>query len=177
MNEITPAPPSAEAKNGGGKIGIVLVLAVAIVAVFVLKTKRAKTPASGMSVTKETESSGVRENLSSPEASAAQKLPRLVDLGAGKCIPCKMMEPILRELKREYAGRMEVEVIDVWETPSAGKRYGIRMIPTQIFYDAEGRELFRHEGFISKEDILKVWKRFGIDFASPEKSPSSLPEE
>ncbi len=90
-------------------------------------------------------------------------LPRLVDLGAGKCIPCKMMAPILEELKTEYAGRLKVDFIDVWENPDAGKGYGIRIIPTQIFYDSSGKELFRHEGFFSKQDILAKWKELGID--------------
>jgi len=90
-------------------------------------------------------------------------LPRLVDLGAGKCIPCKMMAPILEELKKEYAGRLGVEFIDVWVNPDAGKPYGIKLIPTQIFFDPRGKEQFRHEGFISKEDILAKWKELGFD--------------
>jgi thioredoxin 1 len=98
----------------------------------------------------------------SAEGSAA-KLPRLVDLGADKCIPCKMMAPILKELKTEYAGRMDVEFIDVWRNPDAGKAYKIKLIPTQIFYDADGKERFRHEGFFGKEDILAKWKKLGVD--------------
>jgi thioredoxin 1 len=93
----------------------------------------------------------------------AQPLPRLVDLGAGKCIPCKMMAPILEELKKEYAGRMNVEFIDVWVNPDAGKPYSIEMIPTQIFFDASGKELFRHTGFFGKEDILAKWKELGVE--------------
>jgi len=100
-------------------------------------------------------------NLAVAPAQAA-KLPRLVDLGAGKCIPCKMMAPVLEELRREYAGRMEVVFIDVWENPDAGKPYDIDGIPTQIFYDAEGKELFRHVGFFGKEDILTKWKELGV---------------
>ena len=90
-------------------------------------------------------------------------LPKLLDLGAGKCIPCKMMAPILEELKKEYAGKLEVEFIDVWNNPDAGKQYGIEVIPTQIFYDATGKELFRHIGFFSKDDILAKWKELGVD--------------
>ena len=90
-------------------------------------------------------------------------LPKLLDLGAGKCIPCKMMAPILEELKKEYAGKLEVEFIDVWKNPDAGKQYGIEVIPTQIFYDATGKELFRHIGFFSKDDILAKWKELGVD--------------
>ena len=94
---------------------------------------------------------------------ASTTLPSLVDLGAGKCIPCKMMAPILEELKTEYAGILTVDFIDVWVNPDEGKKYSIRMIPTQIFYDASGKELFRHEGFFSKTDILTKWKELGID--------------
>jgi thioredoxin 1 len=91
-------------------------------------------------------------------------LPKLVDLGAGKCIPCKMMAPILEELKAEYKGRFDVVFVDVWENPKAGDPYGIKLIPTQIFFDAKGKELFRHEGFFAKEDILAKWKELGIEF-------------
>jgi len=88
--------------------------------------------------------------------------PTVLDLGAGKCIPCKMMVPILEELKKEYAGRLNVEFIDVWQNPIAGKAFDIKIIPTQIFYNNEGKEIFRHEGFFSKEDILNKWKELGI---------------
>ena len=97
-------------------------------------------------------------------APAKAALPRLVDLGADKCIPCKMMAPVLKELKKEYEGRMEVEFIDVWKNPDAGKAYKINLIPTQIFFDAGGKELFRHEGFFSKKDILAKWKELGVEF-------------
>ncbi len=94
-------------------------------------------------------------------------IPRLVDLGADKCIPCKAMAPILVELRAEFAGRLQVDFIDVWKDPSAGDPYRIYAIPTQIFFDRDGKELTRHEGFISKADILATWKRFGYDFSSP----------
>ena len=98
----------------------------------------------------------------SDTVTAVENLPRLVDLGADKCIPCKMMAPMLEELKAEYKGRLEVAFIDVWKKPDEAKKYGIKIIPTQIFYDASGKELFRHEGFFSKEDILAKWKEFGV---------------
>jgi thioredoxin 1 len=103
----------------------------------------------------------VRQGDSTPPAGTG--LPRLLDLGAGKCIPCKKMAPILEELKEEYAGSLEVVFIDVWQDHSAGEKYGIRSIPTQIFYDPSGKELFRHEGFFAKEDILAKWKELGVD--------------
>ena len=95
-----------------------------------------------------------------------RKLPRLLDLGADKCVPCKMMAPILEGLKKEYGGQMEVQFIDVWKTPEAGKEYGVRMIPTQIFYGTDGKESFRHEGFFGKDDILAKWKELGVNLSS-----------
>jgi len=96
----------------------------------------------------------------SPESA---KLPRLVDLGAGKCIPCKQMAPILEELAETHKTFFSVEVIDVWVNPDQGKKYNVRIIPTQIFYDAQGRELYRHVGFYSKEDILSKWRQLGVN--------------
>jgi thioredoxin 1 len=75
------------------------------------------------------------------------------------------MAPILEGLKREYAGRFDVQFIDVWKNKEAGKQYDIETIPTQIFYDASGKELFRHVGFFSKEDILAKWKELGVSVA------------
>jgi thioredoxin 1 len=97
----------------------------------------------------------------------SKSLPRLVDLGSDKCIPCKMMAPILEELKSEYAGRMEVEFIDIFKNRQMSAKYKIRIIPTQVFIDSSGKELFRHEGFYSKEDMLSKWKELGVDLSGP----------
>ena len=104
----------------------------------------------------------------------ATGLPRLVDLGASFCIPCIMMAPSLEELKQEYAGRLQVEFIDAWENPGAKKQYGVFFCPTQIFIDASGKELFRHTGYYSKQDILARWKELGVDLearAEPRDAP------
>ena len=87
----------------------------------------------------------------------------MVDLGATECIPCKMMAPILADLRQEYAGQLQVDFIDVWKNESAGEDYGVRVIPLQIFFGADGRELFRHEGFFAKEDILAKWRELGVE--------------
>jgi thioredoxin 1 len=102
-----------------------------------------------------------------PALEAKTTLPRLVDLGAGKCIPCKMMKPVLDELTKEYTGQFDVVFIDVWEKKEEGEKYGIRMIPTQIFYGADGKELARHEGFFAKKDILAKWKELGVVLKEP----------
>jgi len=141
------------------KILIVVALAATVVAAVALKQR----------------GSGEAKNASptATESGVKAAVPRLVDLGAGKCIPCRKMAPILEELKKEYAGRMEVEFIDVWKDPDAGKAYGIEMIPTQIFYDASGTELFRHTGFFGKEDILGKWKELGVEFRSEGRNPKA----
>lgn len=90
-------------------------------------------------------------------------LPRLLDLGADRCIPCKKMAPILEELKVDYDGIMTVDFIDVWKFPDAAEPYGIKVIPTQIFFASDGTELFRHEGFYGREDILTKWRELGVE--------------
>jgi thioredoxin 1 len=95
-------------------------------------------------------------------AASTAKLPRVVDLGADKCKACKELAPILEELKKEYAGRMTVEFIDVWKNPKAGDPYKIRVIPTQIFFDADGKEVGRHEGFLPKADFIAKFKELGV---------------
>jgi thioredoxin 1 len=90
-------------------------------------------------------------------------LPRMVDLGADKCVPCKLMAPVLAELKVTYADRLVIEFIDVWKNPDAGVQYGIKLIPTQIFYAADGTELYRHEGFYGREEILAKWRELGVE--------------
>ncbi len=94
---------------------------------------------------------------------SARPIPRLVDVGAGKCIPCKAMAPVLDQLRVDYAGRMDVVFVDVWKDPGAGEPYRIQMIPTQIFYGADGRELARHQGFMSRDDILAQWRAVGVE--------------
>jgi len=86
----------------------------------------------------------------------------MVDLGANSCVPCKMMAPILEKLEKEYKGRAAIVVIDVWKDPSQSKKYGIRVIPTQIFYDKEGKEVLRHVGFMSERAIVSQLKSMGV---------------
>jgi thioredoxin 1 len=86
----------------------------------------------------------------------------MVDLGAHKCIPCKMMAPIIAELQKEYAGRASIVFIDVWEHREQAQRFGIRGIPTQIFYDKQGREIKRHVGFFDKKNIVAVFDELDV---------------
>ncbi|MBA3027213.1 MAG: thioredoxin family protein [Desulfobacteraceae bacterium] len=86
----------------------------------------------------------------------------MLDLGAHKCIPCKMMAPIIEELQNEYAGRASIVFIDVWKNPDEARRYGVQSIPTQIFYDKEGKEAGRHVGFLDKKSIVSALEDLGV---------------
>lgn len=86
----------------------------------------------------------------------------MVDLGADSCIPCKMMAPILEKLKVEYEGKAAIVFIDVWQEPAQGKKFKVSVIPTQIFFDKEGNELFRHMGFMAEEAIIAQLSKMGV---------------
>jgi thioredoxin 1 len=143
---------------------VIITLALVAVVVLAFIARQNKSTSSAVPV----KADAMAATAQSPDgtvvpASAKAQRPRLVDLGSGKCIPCKMMKPILDDLKTNYPDHFSTEFIDVWENPEAGRQYGIEVIPTQIFYNAEGRELFRHVGFFGKEDILGKWKELGVD--------------
>ena len=87
-----------------------------------------------------------------------------VELGSVNCIPCKMMQPIMKEIEEEYVGQVKVVFHDVWteEGRPYAQEYGIRVIPTQVFLDKDGNEYYRHEGFFPKEELVKVLKQQGV---------------
>jgi len=87
----------------------------------------------------------------------------MVDLGADSCVPCKLMAPILKKLEKEYEGRAAIVFIDVWKHKDQSKRFGIRAIPTQIFFDRDGKEVYRHLGFMSEKAIVAQLKKMGAN--------------
>ncbi|MFH1842717.1 MAG: thioredoxin family protein [bacterium] len=154
-----------KSKAGAYRWIIVAALVLAVSAAWYLRgAERTSTPESQ-------EPAAVSEEQAAPavapqgEAGRGDPLPRLVDLGADKCIPCKKMAPILEQLRVDYAGRFEVVFIDVWKKRDEATKYDIKLIPTQIFFAADGKELFRHQGFFSREDILRTWQEHGYGFA------------
>lgn len=142
------------------KIGTVLALIVVVALVVTLKggapTDAAKAKAAASAPSASTPSTG---------------RPRLLELGSVSCIPCKAMAPILEELGKEYDGALQVDFIDVKQNHDAAVQYGVKIIPTQVFFDAEGVERFRHEGFFAKADILAKWKGLGIEFKPASRAP------
>ncbi|RKX47448.1 MAG: thioredoxin [Verrucomicrobia bacterium] len=91
-----------------------------------------------------------------------QGMPRLLDLGSKGCTACTMLDPVLEELRINYTGRLQVDFIDVWEHEQVAVDYGVEIIPVQIFFDANGHELYRHQGFISAQDITEKFTELGI---------------
>ncbi len=103
---------------------------------------------------------------SSPVAIKAQsvstaKLPQILDLGSKSCIPCKAMAPILDSLRQEFKGKAEVSFIDIKEDRAAATKHKITLIPTQIFFDSSGTEVFRHIGFFPADSITIHLKQAG----------------
>ena len=144
--------------NQTWKIAIVVVLIISVITVLTIKrNKPEQTTGAALNVTAKI------ETAAQPDIPVSARLPLLLDLGSDECIPCKEMAPILEEIKAEYAGIFQVQFMDIRKEPLLAQVYSVRVMPTQIFFDASGKELFRHEGFYSKDDILSKWKELGVE--------------
>jgi thioredoxin 1 len=101
-------------------------------------------------------------NLHSSSELPVKGMVTMIDLGAEKCIPCKLMAPIMAKLEKAYAGRAAIVFIDVWKNEEQVGRFGIRAIPTQVFFNENGKEVYRHVGFMSEEDIVAQLEKMGV---------------
>jgi len=137
-----------------GKMKVVLLGAVALVGLYAVFG--GQTPFGG-----NVETSSVKLE-SRPDELPVKDTVTMVDLGADSCLPCKMMAPILVKVKQEYEGKAAIVFIDVWKDKEAAQRFGVRAIPTQIFYDRNGKEAFRHEGFMDEAGIKDRLKQLGV---------------
>ena len=88
-----------------------------------------------------------------------------VELGSVNCIPCKKMQPVMASIEKKYSGQVKVTFHDVWKDEASAKKYGIDLIPTQVFLDASGKELMRHEGFFPEEEIDKFLQTQGLNIS------------
>lgn len=86
----------------------------------------------------------------------------MLELGSVGCIPCEQMKPVMEKLRTTYKGKLEVLFIDVRKDKENGRRFGVSMIPTQVFIDKSGKEFHRHIGFYSYEEIVPVLKKVGL---------------
>ncbi len=85
-----------------------------------------------------------------------------LELGADRCIPCKQMQPIMKDIAAAFPDRVQVVFYDVWKDPAPAEKYGIQLIPTQVFLDRKGKEIARHVGLFPKAEILELLKKHGI---------------
>ena len=95
---------------------------------------------------------GCESDCFGAELTGAPKI-TFLELGSTTCIPCKKMEPVLEAIEDKYGDQIEVIFHNVKKDREIAKKFGIRLIPTQIFLDNKGRELFRHEGFFAEKKI------------------------
>lgn len=104
------------------------------------------------------------EEITQNSAARETPLVTFVELGSVRCIPCRKMQPIMEEIEKEYRGQVKVVFHDVWtaEGQPYADTYNIRVIPTQVFLDGEGKEYYRHEGFFPKEELVKVLHMKGV---------------
>ncbi len=158
-----------------GKAIITAVVAALTVAVVALKFTGADGAAGGGEAA--AKSAGSAES-----ARSAAGLPTMLELGSTTCVPCKMMESVLDSLREKYSKRLRVEFVDVTQNRDVGFKYKIKLIPTQIFLDASGNEVFRHEGFFPEEEIVAKWRELGVDLgqsteASVDGAGEGVPEK
>jgi len=142
-----------------GKMTIVVLLIVAVIITFYLKENRA---IGQKNQTIETVGTKLTEDLTQGPGANEVNLPRFLELGADQCVPCKMMQPVLEEIRCDYSGQLQVDFIDVWKDPKQSQQYAISSIPTQIVFDVQGKEVFRHIGFFPKDQILKKFEELGM---------------
>jgi thioredoxin 1 len=104
----------------------------------------------------------VAERIAEQKAEIPQII--FVELGSVNCIPCKQMQPVMQAIENKYGGQIKVIFYDVWkpEERKYAAEYGIRLIPTQVFLDKEGKEIMRHEGFFPEEAIDQFLKEQGL---------------
>lgn len=87
-----------------------------------------------------------------------------IELGSVRCVPCQMMQPIMKSVKEKYGTQVNVVFHDVWTEAGApyAQKYQIQAIPTQVFLDKDGKEFFRHVGYFPEEELIKVLQQKGI---------------
>ncbi len=106
----------------------------------------------------------ISQSTQSKEKQEVRSNITFIELGSVNCIPCKKMQPVMKAIEQKYGDKVKVLFYDVWteEQKPYGKKYGIRLIPTQVFLDENGKEFFRHEGFYPEEEIHKIFKQRGV---------------
>jgi thioredoxin 1 len=152
--------------KNGAKIAIVVLLAVAVAATFALRggkrTEYVPPPDPPAAVATAEPAPAKPAAIAASEAVAAAVKPRLLELGSMRCQACLEMAKVLDALRASQGAKLQVDFIDVFEQPEAADRHKISLIPTQILFDATGKEIFRHTGYFAHNDILAKFRDLGV---------------
>ena len=126
--------------------------------------KEAKEAAKQAEVNENAVSVAAENKTAEPEKKGDLKV-TFVELGSVNCIPCRMMQPVMEKVEKTYPGQVKVVFHDVWTDKgrAEGYKFGVRVIPTQVFLDKNGKEYFRHEGFFPFEEVDKILKQKGVN--------------
>jgi thioredoxin 1 len=142
----------------------ILLLLIAVTALNVNAEQKKKTVAGKK--TKTTLNTNTADSKSKPENTPAEAKPLItfVELGSVNCIPCRQMQAVMKAVESKYGSQLKVTFYDVWkpEQKQFGEKYKIKLIPTQVFLDAGGKEIFRHEGFYPEKEIDKFLQSKGL---------------
>lgn len=142
---------AAEKTSSAGKIIALVMMVLIVVGLFVLKSEKSSV-----------EGSLVFQQY--VQNAKGERLPRMLEFGSTSCVPCKMMEPVLLSLQKKYANQLSTEFFNVENAGAIANSFKVTIIPTQVFLDPQGKELFRHEGYFPEEDIIKKWQELGYKF-------------
>lgn len=140
------------------KLCVVVVLGLIMASLTILSTSEAAEPKINM------------------QALMAKRVPVLLEFGRGWCVPCKYMKPILDDLARAYAGKAIVTTVDMDANKDLVRDYGIRMMPTQVFLTPDGKEFFRNEGTLEREQIAQVFAKMGVAGQAQVPVPGQMPQ-
>ena len=109
------------------------------------------------------------------KALSAKQVPILLEFGRGWCIPCKYMKPILEDMGAAYQGKAIVMTVDMDANKDLVRDFRIRMMPTQVFLSPDGKEFFRHEGTLERNQIAYVFSKMGLPELTPDAHPAQAP--
>jgi thioredoxin 1 len=149
------------------RVIVILVLAAVVFTIIIAKGRNVPKPAEvnepASAVVKTEPNQAKIDSVQGSSNISLKSTPKMVELGSHKCIPCQAMMQVLDELRAQCGDRLNIEFVDVFENEAAAQKYKVEIIPLQVFLDASGKELFRHEGFYPTQDILAKWKELGFE--------------
>jgi thioredoxin 1 len=154
----SPAKPAPDSTGSAGKFKPYLVMVLVVAAIGIPLILKAV--------------DHVRSNrLAEVKASQPATLPKFLDIGTTTCAPCKAMLGVMADLRLDFPEKLDVQFINIQEDRDALNRYGIKIIPAQIFYSPEGKEIYRHTGFFATNDVVAKWKQLGYDLVGDGRGP------